>query len=107
MVVAKNTRIRRADSGLENSGRMADPSINQIESTRLMRVYFAKLYEVWTTPGVIIVDKEQEIRFDLRDLPSKVPPKSANSGNHKSKAAFQAPYWAAEIRSSLDRLLED
>ena len=67
----------------------------------------AKLYEVWGTPGVIIVDKEQTIRFDLRDLPSNIPPKSANSGSHKSRAAYQAPYWAAQIRSSLDTVLED
>ena len=64
----------------------------------------AKMYDVWSTPGVIIVDKEQTIRFDLRDLPSKVPPKSANSDSHKSRAAYQAPYWAAQIRSTLDTL---
>ena len=67
----------------------------------------AKLYDVWVTPGVMIVDQERNIRFDLRSLPMIDAPASANTGNHKAKAAYQAPYWAAEIRGGLDPLIEN
>lgn len=67
----------------------------------------AKLYEVWGTPGIVVVDQQQQMRFDLRALPALQPPAGTNSGNHKSKAAYRAPYWAAAIRMALDRVLEE
>ncbi len=63
----------------------------------------AELYGIWATPGVLIVDRDRAIRFDLRALPSIDPPQK--SANHRLKAAHRAPYWAAEIRKRLDTLV--
>jgi thiol-disulfide isomerase/thioredoxin len=63
----------------------------------------AELYGIWATPGVLIVDHNRAIHFDLRALPPiDLPQKRAN---HKLKAAHRAPYWAAEIRKRLDTLV--
>jgi hypothetical protein len=67
----------------------------------------AKLYEIWGTPGALLVDQDRRIRFDLRNLPGRAIPESVNTGKHSSKAAYIAPYWAAEIRASLDAVLDD
>jgi len=67
----------------------------------------AAAYNVYGTPGLIIVDQEQNIRFDLRSLPRREPPFSKESSSHKRIAAYRAPYWAAEIRKSLDAVIED
>lgn len=67
----------------------------------------ATLYEIYGTPGIIIVDTEQQIRFDLRDVPNQRPPTSVNTTGHKAMAAYRAPFWAAEIRKSLDTVLGD
>ncbi len=65
----------------------------------------AAAYRIYATPGVIIVDQDQEIRFDLRSLPRRDPPASDKSSSNKRKAAYRAPYWAAEIRKSVDQVL--
>lgn len=62
----------------------------------------AKVYGVWGTPGVIIVDKDMQIVFDLYKLPRQEAPQGENS--HKRKAAYRAPYWAAEIRMAVDAM---
>lgn len=65
----------------------------------------AATYGVHATPGVIIVDSQQHIRFDLRKLPKQEPPSDgAEATSHRKKAAYRAPYWAAEIRKSLDTI---
>lgn len=65
----------------------------------------ATLYEIYGTPGVIVVDTKQQMRFDLRDVLNFEPPESVNTAGHKAMAAYRAPYWAAEIRKSLDAVL--
>lgn len=65
----------------------------------------AAAYDVYGTPGVIIVDQEQIIRFDLRTLPGRAMPPSDKPASHGKKAAYQAPYWAAAIRMSVDQVL--
>ncbi len=60
----------------------------------------AKRYGVHATPGLIIPDETLEIRFDLRELLRRDLPASAET--HTQKAAFRAPFWAAEIRQSID-----
>lgn len=62
-------------------------------------------YEVWGTPGLIVVDRDMKIRFDLRELPRQEPPAVTESKSHGRKAAYRAPYWAAEIRKALDAVL--
>jgi thiol-disulfide isomerase/thioredoxin len=66
----------------------------------------AAAYGVYGTPGVIIVDSDQKIRFDLRTLPKKDPPEDGKPASHTKKAAYRAPYWAAEIRKGIDSVLE-
>ncbi len=63
----------------------------------------ADLYGIWATPGVLIVDSDRAIRFDLRTLPPIALPQKRAS--HQLKATHQAPYWAAEIRKRLDTLV--
>lgn len=67
----------------------------------------AEAYSVWGTPGVIIVDTDQQIRFDLRALPRQEPPSDGEKISHKKKAAYRAPYWAAEMRKGIDLVLEE
>jgi len=67
----------------------------------------AAAYDVYTTPGVVIVDRHRVIRFDLRSLPPQQPLSGDEPANHSRKAAYRAPYWAAEIRKSLDAVLSD
>jgi thiol-disulfide isomerase/thioredoxin len=65
----------------------------------------AERYGVHGTPGVIIPDRELAIRFDLRTLARRAVP-GGDDQPHSAKAAFRAPYWAAEIRRALDELGE-
>ena len=67
----------------------------------------ASIYGVWATPGVLIVDKDMEIRFDLRELPARPLPADVESAGHGRRSAHRAPWWAAEIRASLDAVLAD
>ena len=65
----------------------------------------AATYGIHGTPGIIIVDSRQRIRFDLRKLPK---PEIRSGGkpvtSHRKRAAYRAPYWAAEIRKSIDAI---
>jgi len=68
----------------------------------------AASYGVHATPGVIIVDKDQTVRFDLRKLPKHEPlPDNKQGLSHKRKAAYRAPYWAAAIREAIDDVNSD
>ncbi|MGI9237646.1 MAG: TlpA family protein disulfide reductase [Woeseiaceae bacterium] len=63
----------------------------------------AASYGVHATPGLIVVDREQRIRFDLRKLSRReLPADSKQATSHKRKAAYRAPYWAAAVRKSID-----
>lgn len=64
----------------------------------------ARRYGVHSTPGVVIPDASLNVRFDLRDLQRRELPQSDEELNHGQKAGFRAPYWAAEIRKTLDEL---
>ncbi len=61
----------------------------------------AEEYEVKGTPGIFIVDNERKLRFNLRDLPRIEPPNNGQPAGHTRRAAYRAPYWAAEIRKSI------
>ncbi len=60
-------------------------------------------YGIFGTPGVLIVDREQVVRFDLRGLAKPEIPE--DKAGHSARAAYVAPYWAAEIRRYLDSAL--
>ena len=62
----------------------------------------AKLNGAWGTPAVFIVDRDREIRYDLYRLPKLDLSAAGESPAHRTKAAYLAPYWAAELRKSLD-----
>jgi cytochrome c biogenesis protein CcmG/thiol:disulfide interchange protein DsbE len=64
----------------------------------------AATYGIKGTPGLIIVDSQQRIQFDLRALPRQSPTHDESSGSHKKKAGSRAPYWAAEIRKGIDSI---
>lgn len=67
----------------------------------------AELYEIHGTPGVIVVDGDQLMRFDMRTLPQLSIPSNGEKLSNKKKAAYMAPYWAAEIRKSIDEVLAE
>ena len=67
----------------------------------------AKQYDVSATPGLFIIDASRTIRFDLRKLPMISPPNNGEKTGHSRRAAFLAPYWAAEIRQSIDQLASE
>ena len=67
----------------------------------------ADLYDIYGTPGVILLDKDRVIGFDLRRVPRVEPPDLGKPASHKRKAAYRAPYWAAEIRKSLDAVMAE
>jgi len=65
----------------------------------------ASAYEIYGTPGVLLVDRNREVRFDLRDVQLPEARRVEDTADHKRKAAHRAPLWAAEIRKSLDEVL--
>ena len=66
----------------------------------------ADLYEIHSTPGVILVDQAQLVQFDLRSVPRYPLPKTDEKLSHGRKAGHLAPYWAAALRQSIDRVLQ-
>ena len=64
----------------------------------------ADQYEIIGTPGVILVDTSQRIRFDLRNIPQLELDNDGNELSHRQSAQRLAPYWAAALRKALDRI---
>jgi len=65
----------------------------------------AKLHQIQGTPGLIIIDGEGNIRFDLRDI--KTDHLKASGNKHWQKARKKSPYWAAEFRKALELLTQE
>ena len=65
----------------------------------------AGLYGVFGTPGVILVDQDRNIRFNLYELEPPELPADVQDAKHGRKAAYRAPYWASEIRKALDAII--
>ncbi len=63
----------------------------------------AELNEIFTTPGLLVVSGGREILFDLRDLPTL--PEAKSRKGHSARAAYLAPYWAANLRQGIDAAL--
>jgi len=53
----------------------------------------------------VVIDRNRIIRYDLYKLPTLILSAARKSQSHSKKAAYLAPYWAAEIRKSLDLVL--
>ena len=66
----------------------------------------AELNGIWATPGLLVVDRDRSIRFNLYLLPRPDLSAAGKSPNHGKRASYLAPYWAAELRKSLDLVLE-
>ena len=66
----------------------------------------AELNGIWGTPGLMIIDQDRAIRYDLYMLPKFDLSAARGSPTHSKKAAYLAPYWAAELRKSLDLVLD-
>lgn len=67
----------------------------------------AMAYEIWGTPGVLIVNDGLKISFDLRDVPppaslQKEKTQEGKKMKHAERAALLASYWADEIRKNID-----
>jgi thiol-disulfide isomerase/thioredoxin len=62
---------------------------------------------VWATPGLMIIDSDRVVRFNLYTLPKLDLSGAGESPSHGKKAARLAPYWAAELRKSLDLVLSE
>lgn len=67
----------------------------------------AELNGVWGTPGLLVIDREMSIRYDQYKLPKPDLSAAGKSPSHGKRAAYLAPYWAAELRKSLDLVLSE
>ena len=62
-------------------------------------------YGMRSTPGLVLVDGDGNIRFNLYDVVLQDPPGYAELGN-RAKAARRGPAWAARLRQEIDAILE-
>lgn len=62
----------------------------------------AEIYGINGTPGILIVDRDRAVEFDLRRIPRPASMAARESASNRRKAAYLAPYWAAEIRKAID-----
>ncbi len=62
-------------------------------------------YGVRATPGLFLVDGQACIRFNLYEL-NFDDDASYEALSNRKKAARRAPFWAAEIRRTIDLILE-
>jgi cytochrome c biogenesis protein CcmG/thiol:disulfide interchange protein DsbE len=67
----------------------------------------AELYDVKGTPGAFVLNRDRQIAFDLTKLPRVSPPDNGKKASNSRRAAYAAPYWAAEIRKSIDATQEN
>lgn len=63
----------------------------------------AEWHGIHTTPGLLIVDRQGKIRFDLSELELPTPDDFDELDN-RQKAARRAPAWAAALREALDAM---
>ncbi|MCH7981970.1 MAG: TlpA family protein disulfide reductase [Proteobacteria bacterium] len=64
----------------------------------------AENYGIFGTPGLFVIDANRRIDVDIRTLPSLNPPNNGKKKSHAKRADYLAPYWAAEVRKSIDRI---
>lgn len=61
-------------------------------------------WEVPGTPGVFLIGTDGLVHFNLHQLPEMDMKNDGEKLSHRAAAARLAPYWAAELRKSIDRL---
>ncbi len=69
----------------------------------------ANSYGVWGTPGMILVDTNQRIVFNLYDYMAEIKATedpAIGEMKHHRRASHRAPRWAARTRQELDALLD-
>lgn len=66
----------------------------------------AKRYGMHGTPGLVLVDGNGEIRFNLYELQEPAD-KALDDLDHGQRAERLAPWWAARIRQEIDRILAE
>ena len=70
-------------------------------------------YRIHGTPGLLIIDRNRVVRFDLRRVPRPGAGTGSSKGtghdgnSHRARAARAAPYWAAALRRAIDATLAD
>jgi len=64
----------------------------------------AERYGVKGTPGLFVVDGEGQIRFDLSELMAPSD-KALEELSHGQRATRIAPWWAARLRETVDKVL--
>lgn len=63
-------------------------------------------YGMRSTPGLVLVDGEGQLRFNLYDVALQDPPGYEDLGN-RARAARRGPAWAALLRQEIDALLAE
>jgi len=63
-------------------------------------------YGIKAVPALFVVDGQGTIRFNLYDMVFN-DSKEFKTLSHGKKASKRAPYWAAEIRKTIDQVLSE
>lgn len=58
------------------------------------------------TPGLVIIDRQGKVRFNLYEVLTQNPP-GYEDMNHTQRAARRGPFWAARIRETLEEILSE
>jgi len=66
----------------------------------------AEQWGVSGTPGLFIVDRDRQVRFNLYEVLAQNPP-GFEELSHTQRAQRRAPFWAARIRETLDEVLAE
>jgi|ETNmetMinimDraft_15_1059895.scaffolds.fasta_scaffold60790_2 hypothetical protein len=67
----------------------------------------ADAYGVYATPGLLIFDSKNQLVLNLYDVMARYDEEIELPAGlkHSQRASRKAPYWAAQIRLALDKLL--
>jgi len=64
----------------------------------------AELYDVYGTPGVLLVDGDRRIQFDLRNVQRPAANEDNQPANRGVASRRLAAFWAAELRKAIREL---
>lgn len=66
----------------------------------------AELFGIQGTPGLLLVDTDGNIRFDLNKVPELAVGEDGEKLSHRLRSQRLAPYWAAELRKAIDQTMD-